>query len=194
MLSRARQSGMSLVEILIAIAIVALLLGFAAPSATTWIQNMQLRSAADSIFNAVQLARTEAIRRNTSVALELTDQNSTAWHVCLFDATNNACTSTDVTSRPGAEAGGNARVGTATTVGDTTYALAIASGAPGLVAFDPLGRPLAAAGSLARIDVRNPTLTSGERRLVIVVTPGGSTRMCDPALNGLSPPNPMGCV
>ncbi len=37
------------------------------------------------MMGGLQTARLEALRRNTTIAFELTDLNSTAWHVCLFD-------------------------------------------------------------------------------------------------------------
>jgi type IV fimbrial biogenesis protein FimT len=188
-----RERGITLVEILMTLALIGVLLAFAAPSATTWIQNTQLRSAADSIFTGVQLARNEALKRNSAVALEFTDAASTAWHVCMYDIANNVCTGSDLASKPAAEAGGNARAGADVATGDPSTALAAGNNLPGLVAFDALGRVLTSApANLTRIDVRNPTLTSGERRLVILITPGGSVRMCDPQL-ALSA-NPMGCV
>jgi type IV fimbrial biogenesis protein FimT len=77
----------------------------------------------------------------------------------------------------------------------TSYSNALAPGAvvPALVAFDPLGRVATASpANIARIDMRNPALGTGERRLSIRVDTNGQTRLCDPSIALSS--NPQGCV
>jgi type IV fimbrial biogenesis protein FimT len=188
---RHAQAGVSLVEILIAVALVGLLLMFGGPSAVTWVQNLQVRNAAESVLSGLKQARYEAIKRNTTVAFELTDPNSTAWHVCLYDIPTQGCTGTDIVSGS-PEGSQNARVGTELAFSD--YATAISAGdtVPALVAFDPLGRVAPASpANIARIDVRNPSMASGERRLSIRVETNGQARMCDPQLSLAS--NPQGC-
>ena len=105
MLSRRLQAGITLIEVLIAVAIVGLLLAFAAPSATVWIQNTQLRNSAESVLNGIQMARLEALKRNTNVSFQLTDANSTAWRVCLYDLAADDCqaTATVIASKPATE-------------------------------------------------------------------------------------------
>jgi type IV fimbrial biogenesis protein FimT len=182
MLNRARERGLSIIEILIAIAVIALVLAFGAPAAGTWVQNLQVRNAAESILGGLKQARFEAIKRNTLVAFELTDPNSTAWHVCLYDIPSAGCTGPDLL-KGAAEASQNARVGTQ--LAFDTFANPIPAGdtVPALVAFDSLGRVAPASpANIARIDVRNPSLTAGERRLSIRVDVNGQIRMCDPSL------------
>lgn len=188
----ALQRGMSIVEICVAMAILALVIGFGAPSAMTWIQNLQLRNAADSILGGLQSARLAALQRNTMVAFELTDPNSTAWHVCLFDPVAQACVPGDLrTSDPSAQA--NARVGVEYQFTDFSTALNGGINIPALVAFDQFGRvATASASNIARIDVRNPSMTaSSERRLSVVVQVAGMVRMCDPSISKSL--NPQGC-
>jgi type IV fimbrial biogenesis protein FimT len=188
----ARERGFSIVEILITLGIIALVIGLASPSVMLWIQNLQLRNAADSVLGGLQMARLEALKRNTTIAFEFQDQNSVAWHVCVFDVANAACKAGDIASAAGSSSG-NARVGVETTYSD--YALALGPGVnvPSLVAFDPFGRvspnsPV----NIARIDVRNPTLSSSdERRLSIRVEAAGEVHMCDPKLSKAT--NPQGC-
>lgn len=190
----ARQGGMTIVELLIAIAIVALVLAFAGPSARNWIQNSQIRNGAESILGGIKKARFEAISRNATVAFELTDASSTAWHVCLFDTVTGACSATAPDIATGApEGSANARVGVETAF--TSYATPLAGGTniPSLVAFDSFGRVSPSSPTnIARLEVRNPILASGdERRLDISVGIGGEILMCDPQLSKAT--NPQGC-
>ncbi len=194
-LSSMTQRGVSLIEVLIAVAIVGILLGLAAPSAMSWIQNLQVRNAADAVLNGIKTARIEALRRNTSVAFELTDPASTAWHVCLFDTVNATCQAgqPDIAARAASEGSANARVGIETDLTDPAVGLSAGSNVPSLVAFDPLGRISASSPlNIARVDVRNPTMTpSEERRLSVIVSAAGQAYMCDPAL--VKATNPQGC-
>jgi type IV fimbrial biogenesis protein FimT len=183
---------MSLVEVLVAIGIIALVIGLGAPTALTWIQNLQIRNAGEAILNGLQTARLEALRRNTTVAFEVTDPNSTAWHVCVFDLTTLACAVPDIaTGDPGGQA--NARVGVQTQFTNFNEPLDAGSNVPSLVAFDPFGRVSPQSPTnIARLDVRNPTLTQNdERRMSIAISVAGQVRMCDPQLS--KSVNPQGC-
>jgi type IV fimbrial biogenesis protein FimT len=190
-----REHGMSIIEILVAISIVGIVMAFAAPSALTWIQNTQLRNAADSVLNGLQTARLEALKRNTAVAFELTDPLTTAWRVCFFDAATLACSTTqpDLANRSASEGSPNARVAVETVFTDFATPLAAGTNVPALVAFDSLGRISPASPvNIARVDVRNPVLSAAdERRLAIAVGAGGQVRMCDPKL--VRAANPQGC-
>lgn len=61
--------GFTLLELLITVALAAILLAIAAPSFTTIIRNNAMGSARDSLYNAIQYARTEAVSRNTHVSI-----------------------------------------------------------------------------------------------------------------------------
>ncbi|HXZ50250.1 MAG TPA: GspH/FimT family pseudopilin [Usitatibacter sp.] len=193
MLNRAaRPAGFTLVEILITLAIIAMVIAFGFPSMRVWLQNTQLRNAADSILGGLQSARIEALKRNTTVAFELTDPNSTAWHVCLFDIPSDACSPGDLLAAPGSSSS-NARVGVETAFTNYAAPLNAGSGVPALVAFDSFGRVSPSSPvNIARIDLRNPTLAAGdERRLSIRIETAGEVHMCDPQLSKAV--NPQGC-
>jgi type IV fimbrial biogenesis protein FimT len=64
-----KTKGFSLAELLIAIAIVAILATVAIPSFTTLQQNTQRRASVNNFWHAIFLARSEAIKRNSVVAL-----------------------------------------------------------------------------------------------------------------------------
>jgi type IV fimbrial biogenesis protein FimT len=61
--------GLTLIELMIAIAVGAVLVALAAPSFTQALGKSRLSSAASELTSAVQLARTEAIRNNRRVTL-----------------------------------------------------------------------------------------------------------------------------
>lgn len=66
---RARPRGFTLIELMIAVAIAAILLALAAPNFTQALGKNRLSSAASELTGAVQLARAEAIRNNRRVTL-----------------------------------------------------------------------------------------------------------------------------
>lgn len=193
-----RQGGVSLVELLIGIAIVSLLMVMGAPSFNLWIQNTQVRTAAESIQNGLQIARTEAVRRNAKVRFNLTDAGGTvAWSVDCVTVTANC--PTGIQTRNGGEGGTNARVGISVTAlpspipaNHFNTAIAAGTGLPAGVTFDGIGRvPSANVGAdITRIDVTNAARADA-RRMVIIIGTGGQTRMCDPAIALAT--NPQGC-
>ncbi|MGE5621626.1 MAG: GspH/FimT family pseudopilin, partial [Bacillota bacterium] len=75
---------MTLVELMVAVAIIAIVLGVGVPSFATWVRNSQIRTATESIKNGLQLAQAEALRRNTSVRFQLT---SSVDNTCALSTT-----------------------------------------------------------------------------------------------------------
>ena len=56
--------GFTITEMLVAIAIVAIMLGLGVPSITAYIESAKLNSAAQGYLSGVQMARATAIRQN----------------------------------------------------------------------------------------------------------------------------------
>jgi type IV fimbrial biogenesis protein FimT len=188
--------GFNLVEVMVALAIVAMLMMFVAPSSAIWIQNTRLRSAAESVARGLQTARLEAMKRNTVVSFQMTDANSSAWQVCLYDPVNNVCLATAgavIAQRDASEDNSITKLGANNTLSNPAAALAPGNNVPGGTAFDYYGRLAATApNNMMRIDVRNPILAAAdERRLVIFINQGGNIRVCDPQLSLAI--NPQGC-
>jgi type IV fimbrial biogenesis protein FimT len=188
--------GFTIIEVMIALAIVAMLLMFVGPSSAVWIQNTKLRSAAESVAHGLQMARIEAMKRNTVVNFQMTDANSSAWQVCLYDAINNVCFATPgaiLAQRDASEDGSATKLGADTTLSDPTNGLLPGLNVPGGTAFDYYGRLAATApNNVMRIDVRNLALAAAEeRRLVVFINQGGQIRVCDPRLSIAV--NPQGC-
>jgi len=78
---RPSQQGFSMVELVIVIAITGVLLALAAPSYRTWTQNTKIRGTTEAILNGIQLAKAEAVRRNTTLRFQLT---STLDNTCVL--------------------------------------------------------------------------------------------------------------
>lgn len=200
MLRHKQQRGISLLELMIGLGIVSILAFTALPSFGTWIRNSQIRTAAESIQNGLQVARNEAVKRNADIRFSLTDSGgAVAWSVgCVI--VRDDCPAA-IQERSGKEGGANARVGVSTAAapspvpaGQYSTALAAGEGLSGGagVSFNGLGAvPAANIGAdITRIDITNAAAADA-RRLVVVVGTGGMIRMCDPALPLAT--NPQGC-
>lgn len=61
--------GFSLMELMITVAVAAILLGLAAPSFQDTIRNNRLTTAANDLLHSTQLARSEALKRQTPVVV-----------------------------------------------------------------------------------------------------------------------------
>jgi type IV fimbrial biogenesis protein FimT len=181
--------GVTLIELMIAVVIFSTLLGLAAPSITVWMQNSQIRSAAEILQHGLQVAQTTAVRRNTVTWFRLMNNltnsctvslTGASWIVSL-DNPEGACASAPsetvapriVQSRAGAD--------------NTRNATITADGAS--IGFDGMGRRImAATASTINIDVANPSggacnAVGGDMRcLRVSISVGGQTRMCDPSL------------
>src|SRR5262245_47582960 len=67
--ARTLSAGFTLFELLLVLVIVAIILGLGSPSFTDFRRNSRLTSAANDLLIANQLARTEAIKRQTTVSI-----------------------------------------------------------------------------------------------------------------------------
>lgn len=207
MLPLRRAQGVTLIEVLISLALMTLLLALAAPSYQEWIQKAQIRAQGESIVNGVQLARSEALKRNTTVHFRLvTDLTSscaghtdgTAWVISLFDVSGLCDKAPDLTTSP-----------TSTGFNSASNPLILqktaASGANAQVAadqagvcFNGLGQLTTVAGVCNALDttigISNPTggscaAAGGTMRCMEVrISAGGMIRYCDPAVSDTTDP------
>ncbi|MCS4509842.1 GspH/FimT family pseudopilin [Xylophilus ampelinus] len=78
-----RPAGLTLIEVMVALAIVAILGLVAVPSFVAYQRNSELSSAANSLLSAVTMARSEAMKRNLKVLVVPFSENSWAsgWKV-----------------------------------------------------------------------------------------------------------------
>ena len=169
---RARASrGFTVIEMMLTIAVLGILLGLALPNFTRWVNNTKIRTAAEAISSGLQLARTEAVRRNVNVQFVLTGM--TGWQV------STVATVETIQTRSANE-GSSATSVTVTPAGATT------------VTFDGLGRVVPnadASAAVAQVVVDALNITDA-RRLTILVGSGGTVRMCD---SGIPAPDPRAC-
>jgi len=189
------QRGVSLIEMVIGMAIVIIVLAAGAPSFSTYLQNSQIRSAAESLQNGLSLARAEAARRNTNVQLVL--GTGSAWTVGCTTVDSNCPAS--IQTRSAAEGSNNATVTTSQVITSTNAVAATAAFTTSL-SFNGFGKASTLPpGNSALFDVTNPAggtcaSVGGKMRcLRVVVSAGGQIRMCDPRLTTTNPGNPQAC-
>jgi type IV fimbrial biogenesis protein FimT len=193
-----RQAGFTIIELMIALTVMALLIFLGLPSMSVWLNNTQIRTAGETLLSGINLARSEALRNNTVVRFQMTStldsacalsNNGTNWVVSLTDpsglcdvAPSNTTAPQIIQKKAGSE---GAQRATITADATTVY-------------FNGLGR-LASPGGLAsitQIDIANPAgvcqhvdATNGTMRcLRITISTGGQVKMCDPAVTDATDP------
>lgn len=72
--------GITLIEAMVVVAIIAILAGIAAPSFQGMMANSRLNTAANDVFSGLHLAKSEAIRQNRSIRF-CVNSTSRAWMV-----------------------------------------------------------------------------------------------------------------
>jgi type IV fimbrial biogenesis protein FimT len=197
-------SGFSLVELIIGMAIIAMLMALALPQYTTFISNSRLRATAEGITNGLNLARAEAVKRNGRVELAFTDDEpieplvnsitlatittasgipaltSNSWMVRAWVPTTSSYDF--VEGKLGAEGSGK------TGASGVIITPVTAGIFDGTVTFTGFGAMNSAQG--ISFQVTFPTAgacdtvaTQGPLRCLNVnVTPGGQIRICDPKI------------
>ncbi len=181
---RQKQSGVSLVEIMVGLVVTGLLLGIAIPNFRNWIQSGQIRTGAESVENGLQLALSNAVTFNSPVQFTLTGANS-SWTVGCVTATAK-CPAL-IQSYSAKEGAPNAVV-TPAPPGQVT------------VIFNGLGRVTPAPANPISFSVTNPAgggtcvqFGGPMRCLEVHVSAAGDIRMCDPALTAVNRLDPQAC-
>lgn len=194
-----RQAGVTIIEMMIALTIMALLVFLALPNMSTWLNNTQIRTAGETLLAGINLARTEALRNNTVARFQMTtsldsacalSNTGTNWVVSLANPTGACDTTPSNTTAPqiiqkksGSEGAQRAEV---TADGSTIY-------------FNGLGRLASPGGAanITRIEIANSAggvcrhldTTNGTMRcLSITISTGGQIKMCDPAVTDTTDP------
>lgn len=188
MLIRPSERGFSLIELMVAVAIMVLLALLAAPSMRLYIENSKILGATELLYASAQQARTEAIRRNLPVELIFTDAAPTSASVDTTDTNTSGpnwlvrqtpLPGTDdhifIEARAGAEGGGRAGGSTSTVIAASMDS----------IRFNAAGA--LAGGGTATVDLSSTVgscAPGGETRcLRVVVSSGGQVRLCDPAVS-----------
>jgi type IV fimbrial biogenesis protein FimT len=177
MRSIARANGFSLIELMIAITIIAIFLLLAMPSFSAWLVNTRIRNASESIANGLQVARNEAVRRNASVQFVKGAGTDSSWVVNCVAVTPGCPDINAIQSRSTGE-GSSADITVTPSSGNT-------------VVFDNFGMKTTPAVATISFAIDTTSLSAAESRdLRVTVDAGGNVRMCDP---NTTAPDPRAC-
>lgn len=200
-----RERAFSLIELVVSVAIIGLLVLLGFPSYQAWLRNVQIRNAAESLQNGLQVARMEALRRNERVSFWMLSAASvrvlddscvrngsgSSWVVsrddpasaCGVDYSESAAPRI-IQKKAGGEGAADVLVGASDAGGNATSC----------VTFNGFGRvegacaDAAASMPLTRMVFSSSQADPNVRRLEVRLTAGGLIRMCDPAVVSSSDP------
>ena len=162
-----KSAGFTLLELMIAVVVVGILATIALPSFREFIERSNVRSSAESVLNALQLARAEAVRRNEQITFTLgSGTGATSWQVA---------DSAGTVIQQSRSSGEGSAVVTAT----------LTPAAATTLVFNGFGR-VVGAGGLSTI-----VFGSAGTSLTVQVeiqAPGGLVRMCNPGVTAAGDP------
>jgi len=190
MLKRAH-SGFSLVELVVGLAVLALLIALGVPQYATFTANARIRATSEGVATGLNLARAEAVKRNARVELVLTDDlpvealvnaltpSTSGINWVVREWVPSTTSYNFIEGKSGAEGSGRAdttSVQIASSSVDATY--------DGRVVFTGFGSMTI--GEQVSFQITYPAAgtcaaANGPLRcLNINVSPGGQIRICDP--------------
>jgi type IV fimbrial biogenesis protein FimT len=183
---------------MIGLVIMALLMMIGLPNMSIWLNNTQIRTTGETLLAGLQLARTEAVKRNQIVRFQMVSDLTSgcaiaaagkSWVVSLDDPTgacdaapSDAAAPRIIQTRSGSE--GTERATVAGTPAATVH-------------FNGLGRLTSPGGAanMSQILITNPVggtcehVDGGSMRcLRIDISIGGEAKMCDPAVTDVTDP------
>lgn len=183
--------GFTLVEMMVAILILAILMALAVPSFQTFIQNAQIRTAAESMQAGMHLARTEALRRNTRVTLWLVNGLTGAcarsnvgvsWVISLDDPAGACNAGASESAAPRLIQSRSGNDGSASV--NVSALSAAPAAASSCITFNGFGRvePACTGGGapIASVGFVSATAPATTRPLALRAVAGGAIRTCEP--------------
>jgi type IV fimbrial biogenesis protein FimT len=161
---RWRAAGFTIVELMVGVAIVAILAAIATPAMRAVVTNGRVRTAGQSVQNGLALARAEAVRLNTQVEFVFTPNGWTVQRVASGEVLHTAS---------GQEATRKLKVTVQPAGADR-------------ITFDNFGRafasnPIDGSARMTQIDLEADVEDPSEyRQLRVQLLSGGMSRLCDP--------------
>lgn len=198
MLKRPHSGGFTLIEMMIGLAVMGILLSIALPAFNQFLQNTKIRNAAESTITGLNLARAEALRRNSIVRFTLVSDltsgctasgSSASWVVSLADPAGACDQAPSDTTAP--------RIVQKKSGLEATAGVVLATTGGNFVSYTGLGRlPSTGGPYISQIDIstlqgvcEHVDPVNGTRRcLRILISTGGQTRMCDPKVTDNTDP------
>lgn len=163
-----KQVGFTLLELMITISIVVISTIVATPALTELIEKNKIRTAANSMNNGIQVARSEAIKRNSSVNFNLANSQ---WNVTSGD---------EIIALSQAEISGTIEQETL-----PNGANSLTFNNVGMLSLDPDGL-----ANINRIILSSPKT---EYKLWVTISNSGGSRVCDPNEKTLNT-SIIGCI
>ncbi len=96
MRTKKRELGFTMIELLVAIVVLAIVAAIAIPGFSRWLPNYRLKSAARDIYSSMQLAKLGAVRSNGNWAIVFST-GSNSYRVCSDDGGDDDWTDGDET-------------------------------------------------------------------------------------------------
>jgi type IV fimbrial biogenesis protein FimT len=203
MLSGGSSRGFSLIELMVAVSVLAILTALALPNLNTWIRNSRVRAVTEALQSGIRLAQAEAQRRTTLVVFfrtsskacmvnDTADANGPYWQIrsvpiALMTGdvaeTVQCGVLTDVSS--GVNLTSQLTVGAAQPV--PLAALCFGGDGRQSSMNNPTGIGANCTAGTARYDVTPDTNSAENRPLRVTVSLSGSVRLCDPGKAGTAP-------
>ena len=168
--SNSKRRGFTLIELMIALAIFALLIMLAGPMYSDFIGNSQIRNAGEAVLNGVRLSQSEALKHNLPTIFTL--DPSTGFSITIDDPEN-----------PGTPI---FQQGYLFSDGAAKAVVTITPPNANLITFDGLGRIKSnddGSQQIRAVDITHGSLPNPHQLRVVVAntTAGIGTVLCDPA-------------